>query len=79
MERRINKGRSFYVLRQLIKRMKIMQWHCIRYADGSEEFHDHPGDADELTNLAGEAKMAKVIDRFAPGSKGIACPHFQDF
>ena len=62
-------------------------WHYIRYADGSEELYDHRIDPDEYTNLAAKPEMAEIIARFephipkdwkpfAPGSKGIASPHF---
>jgi arylsulfatase A-like enzyme len=62
-------------------------WHYIRYADGSEELYDHRSDPDEYTNLADRTEMTEIIARFdpfipkewkpfAPGSKGIASPHF---
>jgi choline-sulfatase len=37
------------------------RWRYIRYADGSEELYDHRRDPNEWTNLARDARYAKVI------------------
>jgi choline-sulfatase len=37
------------------------RWRYIRYADGSEELYDHRRDPHEWTNLARDARYAKVV------------------
>lgn len=41
------------------------QWRYIRYADGSEELYNHQTDPDEFTNLAAEARFARVKAQLA--------------
>ena len=59
--------------------VRSKDWRYIRYADGSEELYDMRKDPNEWHNLAGNAKLANVIDQHrrwipksvqpAPGSR----------
>ncbi len=53
------------------------RWRYIRYADGTEELYDHDADPHEWTNLAGDARFAKVIkehQRWLPGTEADRVP-----
>ncbi|CAN5279407.1 hypothetical protein BH11PLA2_BH11PLA2_31130 [soil metagenome] len=57
-----------------------LNYHYIRYADGSEELYDHRNDSREYVNLAKQPEMKPVKERLAaeipskwiprPGKKG---------
>jgi len=43
--------------------IKSKQYRYIRYEDGGEEFYNHQTDAHEFTNLIGQAKYTKEIEK----------------
>lgn len=45
--------------------LRSERWRYIRYADGGEEMYDHDSDPNEWTNLASDARFAKVKAEFA--------------
>ncbi|MBH55237.1 MAG: choline-sulfatase [Opitutaceae bacterium] len=44
--------------------LRSERWRYTKYADGSEELYNHSSDPNEWTNLAGDLKYKRIINRF---------------